>query len=425
MSLLPTRGAGLGQVFRIPEFRALWFAELVSVAGDQLARVGLSVLVYDRTGSPAWAAVTYALTFLPALVGGVLFGRLVDRHPRRTVMIVCDTARALLVAVMALPGLPLPAVCALLVAVVLLSPAHAAAQGALLPDVAPGVALEKALAVRHVTNQTAQVGGFAFGGLLVAVLSPAAALGLDAATFAVSALVLWFGVAARPAAAPDGGALPVSPVAAWLADTREGLHVVLRDPRRRVLAGLVCLAGCSVVPEALAVPYAEQLGLGTTAAGMLMAADPAGSVLGVWAFTRFVPERLRRGAVGPLAVAAALPLSLCALSPGLGATILLWATAGACATACLVQCQADFVRATPPHVRGRAIGVAASGLIGTQGLAMLLSGWAAGEWGTRAAVAVCGVVGFGLAVVLTGLHVQSATVADREPLTVDVVRVSG
>ena len=42
---------GLGQPLRVPEFRALWGAELVSVAGDQLARVGLSVLVFGRTGS--------------------------------------------------------------------------------------------------------------------------------------------------------------------------------------------------------------------------------------------------------------------------------------------------------------------------------------------------------------------------------------
>jgi predicted MFS family arabinose efflux permease len=425
MSLLPTCGAGLGQVFRIPEFRALWSAELVSIAGDQLARVGLSVLVYGRTGSPLWAALTYALTFLPALAGGVLLGRLADRHPRRTVMIVCDAARAALVAVMALPGVPLPAVCALLVAVVLISPVHAAAQGALLPEIAPGVGLEKALAVRHLTNQGAQVGGFVLGGLLVAVLSPAAALGLNAATFAISALVLRLGVAARPAPMPDGGVLPVSGAPSWLADTREGLHTVVHDPRRRVLVGLVWLVGCSVVPEALAVPYAEQLGLDTSAAGMLMAADPAGSVLGAWAFVRFVPERLRHAVVGPLAVAAAVPLGLCALLPGPGATVLLWGTTGACATACLVQCQADFVRATPPHVRGRAIAVAASGLVGVQGLAMLLSGWAAEVWGARAAVAMCGVAGFGLAVAFAGVHAQSAMVGDCEFLPVDAVRVSG
>jgi predicted MFS family arabinose efflux permease len=418
MSVPLPRRAGLGQVFRIPEFRALWLAELVSVAGDQLARVGLGVLVYGRTGSAAWAAVTYALTFLPALLGGVLFGRLADRYPRRAVMIAADTGRAVLVLGMALPGVPLPVLCALLVAVVLLGPAHAAAQGALLPEVAPGPGFDAALTVRHVTNQAAQVGGFVVGGVLVALLDPAAALALDAATFAVSALVVAFGVAASGPVRS-----PARPVArSWAADTREGLHTVLRDPRRRVLVAIAWLVGCLVLPEALAVPYAGQLGLGPGAAGVLMAADPAGSVVGAWAFTRFVPPARRAAAVGPLALAAALPLGLCALGPGLLATVALWALSGACATACLVQCQADFVRLTPNHVRGRAIGVAASGLVGAQGVAMLLGGVAAQAWGTRPAVAACGAVGLGLAVVASGAHARA--VAAEGPV-VDVVRVAG
>jgi len=295
---------GLGQALRVPEFRALWAAEIVSVGGDQLARVGLSVLVFGRTGSAAWAAATYALTFLPALVGGVLLGRLADRHPRRRVMLVCDLLRALLVALMVLPGAPLPVLCALLVAVVLLAPLHTAAQGALLPEVVPGRVFEAALAVRHVTGQAAQVAGFAVGGLLVATLSPAAALALDAASFVVSALVVRLGVAERPVS--DAAAAP-APVPWWV-DARTGLRTVLGDDRRRVLACAAWLVGCFVLPEGLAVPYAGQLGLDTAAAGLLMAADPAGSVVGAWLFTRFVPERVRRRAIGPLAVAAALPL---------------------------------------------------------------------------------------------------------------------
>jgi len=423
MSGEPTGRAGLGQAFRIPEFRALWAAELVSVAGDQLARVGLSVLVYGRTGSAVWAAATYALTFLPALLGGVLLGRLADRHPRRTVMVSCDVLRAVLVTAMALPGMPLVVLCVLLVVVVLLAPPHTAAQGALLPEVAPGPAFEAALAVRHVTGQAAQVGGFAVGGLLVATLSPAAALLLNAATFAVSALVVRVGVAARPV--PGGPPDGLLPGPSWLADAREGLGTVLRDPRRRVLVGAVWLVGCFVLPEALAVPYAEQLGLDTAAAGLLMAADPAGSVLGAWVFTRFVPDRLRQFSVGPLAIAAALPLAMCALCPGLGATLLLWGLSGAFATACLVQSQADFVRVTPPAVRGRAIGVAASGLISAQGLAILAGGVAAQAWGTRAAVAACGVVGLGLAAFVTAAHLRTSAGDARTPGVVDVARAGG
>ena len=412
---------GLGQALRVPEFRALWAAEIVSVGGDQLARVGLSVLVFGRTGSAAWAAATYALTFLPALVGGVLLGRLADRHPRRRVMLVCDLLRAVLVALMVVPGAPLPVLCALLVAVVLLAPLHTAAQGALLPEVVPSRVFEAALAVRHVTGQAAQVAGFAVGGLLVATLSPAAALALDAASFVVSALVVRLGVAERPVT--DEAAAPV-PVPWWV-DARTGLRTVLGDDRRRLLVCAAWLVGCFVLPEGLAVPYAGQLGLDTAAAGLLMAADPAGSVVGAWLFTRFVPERVRRRAIGPLAVAAALPLGICGTAPGFGATLVLWGVSGACATACLVQAQAEFVRVTPADLRGRAIGVAAAGLVGAQGVAMLLGGVVAQVWGARAAVALCGAFGMALALVVTRAHLRTPRTDTARVARAGVVPVEG
>ena len=83
------------------------------------------------------------------------------------------------------------------------------------------------------------------------------------------------------------------------------------------------------------------------------------------------------------------------------------------------------MRAVPPDVRGRAIGVAASGLIGVQGLAMLLTGWAAEIWGARAAVAVCGVVGFALAVGLVAGDTPAAVSPEDEHLPVGTVRASG
>ena len=46
--------AGLRDVFGVAEFRALWAGQLLSVTGDQLAKVALTVLVYERTRSPNW-----------------------------------------------------------------------------------------------------------------------------------------------------------------------------------------------------------------------------------------------------------------------------------------------------------------------------------------------------------------------------------
>jgi MFS family permease len=69
-------------VFAVREFRAIWAAEALSQVGDQLARVALAVLVYDRTESAALAGLTYALTLAPAFLGGVVLSGLADRFPR-------------------------------------------------------------------------------------------------------------------------------------------------------------------------------------------------------------------------------------------------------------------------------------------------------------------------------------------------------
>ena len=391
------RLSGLSAVFRVAEFRALWSAEVLSVAGDQLARLALTVVVLQRTGSPAWSAVVYALTFLPALAGGVLLGPLADRFARRTVMVAADLVRAAMVATMAVPGVPLWALAALVVLVVLAGAPHTAAQGALLPDVLDGDLLQRGMAVRQITAQAAQVAGFAAGGLVVAVLEPSAALLIDALTFGVSALVVGTLVrrgepsGRRPDGAPGAGATAAH------AGVRAGLRLVLRHPRRRYLVCIAWLVGIFVLPEALAASYAAAIGAGAVGTGILMAADPVGSVVGAWVFTRLVPARWRDRALVPLAAGAAVPLLVAPLASGLTASFALWAASGACATAALVQAQAGFVRATPADVRGTATGVAASGLVAAQGAAILLGGLVAERTSPPVALAACGAGGLLLA----------------------------
>lgn len=389
-------GAGLRALARHRDFRALWVSEVLSVAGDQASRVALTVLVLDRTGSVAGSAAAYALTFLPALLGGLLLGPLADRFPRRAVLVVTDLARAGLVALMALPGLPLAAVCALLVPAVLLGGPHAAARSALVPDLLPDDLLARGIALRQVSAQIAQVAGFGGGGLLVAVATPSGALLVDATTFAVSAVIVGAGVRAACAV----GAVGTAPRRTRWGRTgaaRAALAVVLRHPRRRYLVAAGWLVGLYVLPEALAAAYAATIGAGPAGTGLLMAADPAGSVLGAAVFAFAVPARHRERWILPTALGAAVPLALTPLAPGLWSAAALWAASGACATACLVQAQSGFARATPTGVRGGAIGVAASGLVATQGVAILLGGLLAQCSGPATALGVVGLVGVVLA----------------------------
>ena len=80
---------------------------MLSVAGDQLARVAITLLVFNQTRSALLAAITFAASIVPTFVGGLTLSGLADRRPRQQVMIACDLGRAALVGVMAMPWMPL------------------------------------------------------------------------------------------------------------------------------------------------------------------------------------------------------------------------------------------------------------------------------------------------------------------------------
>src|SRR5215475_1867422 len=71
-SIALSRHATYGQVLGVGEFRAIFAANVVAMLGTVVAAVALTVLVYQRTGSPALAALVMALAFLPYLPGGLL-----------------------------------------------------------------------------------------------------------------------------------------------------------------------------------------------------------------------------------------------------------------------------------------------------------------------------------------------------------------
>ncbi|MEV6608358.1 MFS transporter [Kutzneria sp. NPDC051319] len=186
-------------VLRTGEFRALWLAELLSTLGDQVARVALAVLVFTTTDSAVLTGLTFALTYVPTLLGGIFLSSLGDRFPRREVMVAANVVQAVLVAAMAVPGVPLPALCVLLAVSVLATGPFNAAQLAILPDLLSGQRYVTAMSLRNVTTYSAQLAGFAGGGLLIAVLNPYLGLAIDSLTFVVSALLLWTGIRRRPA----------------------------------------------------------------------------------------------------------------------------------------------------------------------------------------------------------------------------------
>jgi MFS family permease len=419
-TVAPARAATFREVFAVREWRALFATFLLSTIGDELARVALTVLVYARTGSPLLSAMAFAISYVPWVLGGPVLSALADRLPRHRVLIGTDAARAVVVAVMVVPGLPLPVLLALLFAVSLGAPPFESARSALQADLLEGDRYAVATSVTNVLLQLTSVVGFVLGGAVVALTSARAALGFDAVTFALSAVWLAVRLQRRPAPAATDAETRTS---LWQ-DAVAGLRFIASSPRPRAIVGVLWVGSTfTYAPEGLAVPLAAQLGGGTTAVGVLLAANPLGVTLGGLVVTRLVPPERRERLIAPLLVSSLVVLALAgALAQTLPAGAVTYAVVVALmfvsglASCWFIPLQVLFMAVVPPAFRGRAFGVAVSGLFAVQGLGVLVAGSGAELLTPAGVVVVAGLAGLvAVAPVLLALLRTPPGVAARPP----------
>ena len=405
MSVAVPPRATFRDVFAVREFRALWFSGILSVAGDRLALVALTLLVFDRTKSPLLAALVYATGYLPWVIGGLFLSELADRYPRRSVMVACDAVRAVLVAAMVVPRLPVWVLVALLFAATIFTPPFESARASAVPEILQGERYALGTAVLHTTNYAAQALGAIGGGVAVAFLGVRPSLGIDAVTFVLSALLVGLGTRARPAAAQSESAQqesarPESARSSPLARMRDGFRLVFGHQALRLLVLFAWLAVFWAVPEGIAAPYAAELGRGPIATGLVIASAVIGTMIATPLFGRFAAPRRRNNWMGPMAVLACATLVLTALRPGLVVSLVIFSVSSAF-TAYQLAANTAFVVRVPNERRAQAFGIASMGLIVGQGAAFVAAGAAAEVMTPAAVIAVSGGLGATAAVILT------------------------
>ena len=387
-------GGKYRDALRVPEFRALFAAYTVSMLGDIVAAVALTVLVFERTGSSFLAGVTFTLAFVPYLFSGALLSSLVDRVPPRRLMIGCDLLSAAIVALMASSAVPVWALLALLFVLGLISPVAGGMRNRLLVVVLPGGAFIAGRSLFRIVAQSAQVVGNAAGGLLIALTSPRGALLIDCVSFLLSALVVRAATRARSPLGGEAGEMNV------LRDSLAGASAVLSDPRiRRVLLLGWLVPTCAVAPEALAAPYVAHLGLSEGAAGWWLAAIPTGMLVGELVAIWFVPPAWRLRLIGVLAAATFVPLLAFAVEPGLAVALPLLFVSGLCGAWILGQ-DALILEVTPERLLGRVFSVNQAGLISLQGLGFALAGALAEVVPPHVAIVIAAVTGLGIVAAL-------------------------
>lgn len=386
------RSTALLSPLRLPYFRRLWIADMISLLGDWAGRLALTVLVLERTGSPAWAAAVTAVS-LAGFVGiGQVLATLADRYGRINVMLAADVARALLFCAMLL-SVPVGGLLVLAFLAGLATPPFEAARAAALPDLVPEERYGEALALAGISVQSSLVLGYALGGLLLTVVEPEAALAINAASFLVSAIVL---LGLRDTAA-DRPAAVRSSVKRSLGD---GATALFGDRMVRRALVIVSVTGAlGTVGEALVVPYGSRIGLGDGVLGLLAAAVPIGTLLATAAISTGTRDHhaLLRNAAWCATVTAALAAPLFWFEASGATAFLAFAVAGGMFAVSIPTNMVIGMRLSR-DTRASAMGIAVGVLMGSQALGAAVGGFTASVVGPAHAIggALAIAAGFGL-----------------------------
>lgn len=224
-------------------FRRLWYGQVVSQLGDWLDSIALFTLMLNLTGSGEAVGLLLLAEFLPGAVVGPFAGVLIDRLPRKLVLIASDIGRALLVLLLLFVQGPqdLWLLYLAVVAKVSLAAFFEPARSAILPSICAREELVAANAISGATWSAMLALGAALGGLVAGTLGVQAAFLLDSASFLLSAALIatvQVRADAEPTPTERSGAArsPMrAQVAALGSDLAEGLRYILA---RRELAWL-------------------------------------------------------------------------------------------------------------------------------------------------------------------------------------------
>ncbi|MCC6457752.1 MAG: MFS transporter [Caldilineaceae bacterium] len=182
------------RLLRKGSFVYLWLAQIASTLAVQLYKIGVMVVIFDQTGSTLQAGGVLVANSLPHILLGPVAGALVDRYPRKLVLIVVELARALLVGLsLFLAGDAALNVWAIYIVVAGLAIADAFYKPALLamiPTLVEKNAIVHANSLVNSTNYGVLGIGYGVGGLLILYTGLATIVGIDLALFLLAALLV-------------------------------------------------------------------------------------------------------------------------------------------------------------------------------------------------------------------------------------------
>jgi MFS family permease len=401
-------GAGFGLIAEAASFRRLFLATFTSSIGTWLAFVALVVDVYDRTGDANWVSALLIADFLPIVLVGILLGPLIDRLPRRNILVAADVLRAGVFCV-----LPFATSAAQIVGLALIigvaTSLFRPAVFAGLPNLVADDDLGHANGILQSAENFAWAVGALAGGALVAASGPDAAYWLNAGTFVVSALFI---LGIRQSLEEQER----SASAGHRRDLVEGLRMVTRS--RGLLTILVAWSivtlGQAIGNVSEIVLAKDEFNAGDFGYGVLVATAAVGLTIGSLAGGDVIRRFGIRVPYVAGVVLLAVGFAAAAVSPNVWVAAVFVVVSGL-GNGAVVVCNAVLVqRGAPDRLRGRAFTVVMGVGYAFFGLGMIVAGPLTNGFGARAAwgisAALCAVAACFALALLSGLEERESPV---------------
>jgi MFS family permease len=395
-----------------PRARRFFIALGQSALGNGAALVALLVLALERFDSPWAIGLVLLADVIPGMVLGPFFGAVADRWSRQACVVLADVVRAAAFAgLVVVDGFGLTLAFALLAGVgtAAFQPASLAA----LPGLVERPRLPAATSLYGALTDVGFVAGPAVAAALMLVGGPELVLGINAATFAISALLLMtirFDAVTR--AADRSGER-------WSLrrDVRDGFSAAARIPGLRLLllastAALFC-GGLFNVSELLLAK--DEFGTSGSGFSILVAIYGVGFIGGSVAGARggSVPELRRRYLAGLLL--AAIGTGASGLAPGVVVAAICFIGAGYGAGLLLVHERLLIQALVPDALSGRIFGMRDALTAWAWAVAFVVGPVLLTAIGTRATVVVAGVGAFAVWVVAAWLLKRVGEASSDEP----------
>ncbi len=293
---------------RRPAFRRLFFAQTVSRWGDTFNAVAFVIVVFNLTGSGLQVSGIVVMEILPVLALGFVAGSVVDRLPRRRVMIAADVGRAVLAALLAFSPDRLWALYAGAFGLSALSIFFNPAAASVTPDLVDEDELVGANSAVWSAAVLSQIVLAPVAGAVVTWTGASTAFAINAASFLISAVALTrLPVPAQPRTHHQSR---------W-AQAVEGVVVIRRSRFLSTLASVQALAALSAgATSALLVVLAQRhLRVEASGFGLLLAAIGIGAGVGPLVLQRFVRDVRRPSLMfGPYLLRGVVDVVLAAFS---------------------------------------------------------------------------------------------------------------